>query len=223
MATKKTEKKTVALSDLNAVYQALDRVQAIIEFDLDGKVITANNNFLRIMGYEADEIVGQHHRMFCDPSYAASSEYAEFWKRLGEGEYDEAEFKRLAKGGRAIWLQASYNPIFDADGKPFKIVKFATDVTASKLENAEYESKLKAIDRVQAVIEFKLDGTVITANENFLDIFGYRLDDVVGQHHRIFCDPGYAESPEYTQFWQKLQWKSQPSIPNDSASAPGKT
>lgn len=204
MVAKKSDKKTVALSDLNAVYQALDRVQAIIEFDLEGKVITANENFLRLMGYEADEIVGQHHRMFCVSSYAASSEYAEFWKKLGEGEYDAGEFKRLAKGGREIWLRASYNPVFDEAGKPFKVVKFATDVTASKLEQAEYQGKLKAIDRVQAVIEFELDGTVITANENFLDIFGYGLDDVVGQHHRIFCEPGYAESPEYVRFWQKL-------------------
>jgi methyl-accepting chemotaxis protein len=204
VAAKNAPKKTVTPGDLKAVYQALDRVQAIIEFDLDGKVITANENFLRTFGYEAEEIVGEHHRMFCDPAYAASPEYANFWKKLGRGEYAAAEFKRLAKGGRAIWLQASYNPIFDADGKPLRVVKFATDVTAEKLQTAEYVGKVNAIERVQAVIEFDLDGTVITANENFLSIFGYGLDDVVGKHHRIFCDPGYAESPEYTQFWQKL-------------------
>jgi methyl-accepting chemotaxis protein len=204
MAAKKTRKKTVAPADLEAVYQALDRVQAIIEFDLEGKVISANDNFLRTFGYEADEIISQHHRMFCEPAYADSSEYADFWQRLGRGEFHAEEFKRLAKGGREIWLRASYNPVFDKDGKPVRVVKFATDITAEKNQNAEYEGKVKAIDRVQAVIEFDLDGTVITANENFLDTFGYSLDEVVGKHHRMFCEPGYAASPEYALFWQKL-------------------
>jgi methyl-accepting chemotaxis protein len=204
MAAKKARKTGVTRDDLNAVYQALDRVQAIVEFDLDGKIITANENFLRTFGYDAKEIVGQQHRMFCDPQYAASPEYAEFWQKLARGEFVEAEFKRFAKGGEEIWLRASYNPVLDGDGNPIRIVKFATDVTASKLMTAEYQSKINAIERSQAVIEFELDGTVITANENFLKIFGYRLEEVVGQHHRIFCDPGYAESREYGQFWQRL-------------------
>ncbi len=191
-------------SDRSAVYQALDKVQAIIEFKLDGTVISANDNFLRMFGYDLDEIVGKHHRIFCEPEYAQSPEYAEFWRRLGRGEYEAAEFKRLAKGGEQFWLQASYNPVFDTDGKPVKIVKFATNVTASKLQTAEYEGMVKAINRAQAVIELKLDGTVINANENFLRIFGYGLDEIVGKHHRIFCDDGYAESPEYTEFWKKL-------------------
>jgi len=123
---------------------------------------------------------------------------------LGRGEQHEAEFKRLAKGGKELWLQASYNPIFDMEGKPFKVVKFATDVTRAKHQNAEFEGKVQAIDRAQAVIEFDLDGTVITANENFLDIFGYGLDEIAGKHHRIFCDPGFAETPAYSEFWQKL-------------------
>jgi methyl-accepting chemotaxis protein len=183
---------------------AIDRAQAVIEFELDGTVITANENFLRTFEYGLDEVVGKHHRIFCDPSYAASSEYGEFWKKLGRGEYESAEFKRIAKSGREIWLQASYNPIFDSDGRPFKVVKFATDVTAAKLQKAEYEGKVQAIDRVQAVIEFELDGKVITANENFLKIFGYSVDEIRGKHHRMFCDPGYVESPDYTRFWQKL-------------------
>ena len=190
--------------DLLAIYQALDKVQAIIEFDLDGTVISANDNFLKTFEYELDEIVGQHHRIFCDPDYAESAEYTEFWDKLGRGECHAADFKRLAKGGREIWLQASYNPVFDSDGKPIRVVKFATDVTAAKLQQAEFEGKLRAIDRAQAVIEFELDGRIITANENFLRIFGYRLEEIIGKHHRIFCDPGYAESPEYAQFWQKL-------------------
>jgi methyl-accepting chemotaxis protein len=201
---KEVQNAAIAPGDLFAIYQALDRVQAIIEFDLDGTVISANENFLRIFDYELDEVVGQHHRMFCDPEYAESDAYTEFWNKLGRGEFHAEEFKRLAKGGRELWLQASYNPVFDDDGKPLRVVKFATDVTASKLQLAEFEGKIRAINRAQAMIEFELDGTVITANENFLRIFGYSLDEVAGKHHRIFCDPGYAESPEYTQFWQKL-------------------
>ena len=198
------KKTTMALSDLSAVYQALNRVQAIIEFELDGTVITANENFLRMFGYGLDEIVGKHHRIFCDPGYAESQEYGAFWRKLGRGEYHAAEFKRLAKGGEEIWLRASYNPVFDKDGKPVKVVKFATNVTASKLQTAEYEGMVEAINRAQAVIEFELDGTAISANENFLRIFGYSLDEIVGTHHRIFCEPGYAQSPEYAKFWQKL-------------------
>lgn len=201
---KEVKNAAIAPGDLFAIYQALDRVQAIIEFDLEGMVISANENFLRIFDYELDEVVGQHHRMFCDPEYAESGAYAEFWNKLGRGEFHAEEFKRLAKGGRELWLQASYNPVFDDDGKPLRVVKFATDVTASKLQLAEFEGKVRAINRAQAVIEFELDGTVITANENFLRIFGYSLDEVAGKHHRIFCDPGYAESPEYARFWQKL-------------------
>jgi len=201
---KEVKKATMAPGDLLAIYQALDRVQAIIEFDLDGTVVSANENFLRTFGYEADEIIGKHHRTFCDPSYAESDTYAELWKKLRRGEYHAAEFKRLAKGGREVWLQASYNPIFDMDGRPFRVVKFAVDVTAVKRQNAEFEGKVQAINRSQAVIEFELDGTVITANDNFLGIFGYGRDDVVGKHHRLFCEPGYAESPQYAEFWQKL-------------------
>ena len=200
----KAKKPTMASADLSAVYQALDRVQAIIEFNLDGTVVSANENFLEIFEFDLDEIAGEHHRLFCDPEYAESEAYAEFWVKLGRGENHEAEFKRLAKGGREIWLQASYNPVFDEDGKPVKVIKFATDVTATKLKNAEYEGKVQAIDRAQAVIEFDLDGTVITANENFLRIFGFSLDEIKGKHHQIFCDPGYVESQAYTEFWQKL-------------------
>ncbi len=201
---KAVQKETMASDDLMAIYQALDRVQAIIEFDLDGTVLSANQNFLDIFGYQLDEIAGKHHRMFCDPDYAESDAYAEFWQKLGRGELHCEEFRRRGKDGQQIWLRASYNPVLDKNGKPVRVVKFATDVTASKLQIAEFEGKVRAIERAQAVIEFELDGTVITANDNFLSIFGYSRDEVVGKHHRMFCDPGYAESPEYTRLWQKL-------------------
>ena len=194
----------MAPSELAAVYEALDRVQAIVEFDLEGKVIRANENFLRIFGYDLGEIEGQHHRMFCEASYASSPAYAEFWDKLRRGEVHSAELRRRGKHGQKIWLQASYNPVFDAQGHPCKIVKFATDVTEDKLREAEFEGKINAINRAQAVLELELDGTVITANENFLSIFDYRLEDVVGKHHRMFCEPAYADSQSYADFWAKL-------------------
>ena len=200
----KAQNGSMTPTDLDAVYRALDRIQALVEFDLDGNVVAANDNFLRIFGYEADEVLGQHHRIFCESDYAGSEEYLEFWRQLSSGECNAGEFKRLAKGGREIWLQASYNPVFDADGKPLRVIKFATDITESRQRNAEYEGMLEAINRSQAVIEFDLQGTVLNANDNFLKIFGYRLDEVVGKHHRMFCEPGYAESTDYAEFWRRL-------------------
>ncbi len=193
-----------ACSDRDAIYDALNRIQAIIEFNLDGTVVTANDNFCRTMGYELDEMVGQHHRMFCEKDYVESAEYADFWKKLGEGESFDSEFKRLAKDGSEVWLQASYNPVLGDDGKPVRIVKFATDITESKECRAQVEGMLQAINRAQAVITFDLKGTVLDANENFLSIFGYNRDEVVGKHHRMFCEDRYAESDAYQEFWQSL-------------------
>lgn len=198
-------KAPASLSELTAVYNALDRVQAMIEFKLDGTVIRANQNFLDVLGYSLDEVVGKHHRMFCDPDYAASDSYKDFWRELGEGAYTEAEFKRLTKSGDEVWLRASYNPVLDESGEPVSIVKFATDITASKQKTAEYEGMVRAIDRVQAVIEFEADGTVIHANDNFLQVFGYKLGEVAGKHHRIFCHPSFAASPAYAQLWAELR------------------
>ena len=191
-------------ADLEAVYQALSRVQAIIEFNLDGTVITANDIFLELFGYDLDEIVGQHHRIFCDPDYARSNDYTEFWQGLNRGQFHCEEFKRIAKSGAEVWLRASYNPVLDEDEKPVKIVKFATDVTADKRRNAEMEGMLQAINRSQAVIEFNVDGTVISANDNFLQIFDYTRDEIVGKHHRMFCSQSYTESDDYVVFWNRL-------------------
>ena len=188
----------------SALLEAIHRIQAIIEFATDGTILHANALFLQTSGYALDEIVGRHHRMFCEPGYAASSEYRDFWARLAEGSIEQGEFSRVGKDGRRVWLQASYNPVLDDEGRITRIVKFATDVTANKLRNADYEAKLKAIDRLQAVIEFKLDGTVLHANENFLSTFGYTLDDVRGRHHRMFCEPDYARSADYAAFWTQL-------------------
>ena len=151
-----------------------------------------------------EEIVGQHHRIFCETEYTNSAEYTVFWAKLGRGEFEAGEFMRLGKSGNEIWIQASYNPIFDAKGNVVKVVKFATDITAAKLQNADYEGQLAAIGKSQAVIEFNLDGTIITANDNFLGALGYTLEEVQGQHHRLFCETEYTNSAEYTAFWTKL-------------------
>jgi len=186
------------------ILKALDRVQAIIQFHPDGTIITANENFTKTVGYSLEEIQGQHHRIFCDAEYASSPDYPAFWKRLAQGEFMVGEFKRFDKNKHEVWISASYNPIFDPSGKVVKVIKFATNITELKLKSAEYEGKMKAIDRVQAVIEFNLDGTIINANENFLKTVGYSLAEIKGQHHRMFCDPQYANSPAYQSFWQKL-------------------
>jgi len=202
-ATDVTEQ-TLRNAEFESRMAALDRAQAVIEFDLEGRILHANQNFLDTLGYSLDDVVGQHHAMFCDPAYSRSHEYRAFWKHLGSGEIHAGEFKRIARDGHPVWIQATYNPIFDADGKPVKVVKFATDITAVKTRNADYEGKMVAIDRVQAVIEFDLHGKVLTANQNFLDTMGYGLDEIRGQHHRMFCEPSFSHSPEYLAFWERL-------------------
>ena len=190
--------------DLLAIHTALNRVQAVIEFELDGTILHANDNFLNVLGYTLADVQGKHHRMFCPPEYANSDEYAQFWHKLGQGQFDAGEYKRVTRDGREIWLNASYNPIFDAEGRPFKVVKFASDVTAIKRRNAEYESKVSAIGKAQAVIEFDMQGNVLDANDNFLAVMDYELSDIQGEHHRMFCEPEYAGSADYRKFWQKL-------------------
>lgn len=185
-------------------FDAINRSSAVIEFDPNGNIVHANDNFLKAMGYGLADIVGKHHRIFCDPAYADSTEYRQFWDRLRSGEFISAEFQRFAKSGKEIWIQASYNPLFNKRGQVTGVVKFATDITEAKLKNAEFESKVDAINRSQAVIEFDLQGNILNANENFLGAVGYSRDEIVGKHHRIFCEPGYADSPEYRQFWRQL-------------------
>lgn len=192
------------LLELEGKSRAIDRAQAVIEFELDGTIRTANDNFLRLMGYSLAEVKGKPHRMFCDEHHAASAEYEQFWEKLRSGQYFDGEFKRLGRGGRELWIRASYNPILDGDGKPLSIIKYAMDVTAVKNANAEYEGKVNAISRVQAVIEFDLQGTVLSVNKNFLELMGYTEREVLGQHHRMFCEGDHARGPAYKQFWQKL-------------------
>ena len=186
------------LHDLRGIYSALDKSQAIIEFEPDGTILGANSNFLQCTGYTESEIVGQHHRMFCDSQYTQSPEYAEFWQSLARGEFKSSEYRRFAKGSKEIWIQATYNPVHDESGRVVKVVKFAVDITAKKT------AAVDAINKTQATIEFKPDGTIVTANDNFCQAMGYSLSEIQGQHHRMFCDPTWAASEEYRQFWRAL-------------------
>jgi methyl-accepting chemotaxis protein len=192
-------------SEMSDILEALNRVMAIIEFKLDGTILTANKNFLDTMGYRLDEVVGKHHSMFADPAYAGSIDYRKFWEELNAGKFQSAEFKRFGKGAKEIWIEASYNPVYGKNGKPYKIVKFATDITEQKLIGADNQGKIDAIMRSQAMIEFKMDGTILFANENFLSVMGYRLDEIAGKHHSMFAEPSFAASSEYKKFWEELK------------------
>ena len=183
---------------------AIGKSQAVIEFAMEGTILHANDNFLKALGYTLDEIKGKHHSMFVDEAYRQSADYKKFWAKLNRGEYVADEFKRIGKGGREVWILASYNPILDLSGKPFKVVKYATDVTEQKLRNADYAGQIAAVSKAQAVIEFKMDGTVIAANDNFLKALGYTLDEVKGKHHSMFVDDAYRQRPEYKDFWSRL-------------------
>ena len=191
--------------DHAAQIRAIGRAQAIIEFSTEGNVLDANENFLHVMGYTLDEIRGRHHRLFVDPAYAQSPDYTRFWKQLRAGEFQAASFKRLTKSGGSVWIEASYNPIFNERGEVTKIVKFATDITAQKLRAADDERKIAALNRVQAVIEFDVAGKVVAANENFLSVMGYALPEIIGQPHARFLTEEDRSSPDYARFWERLR------------------
>ena len=182
---------------------AIGRSQAVIKFTPDGIILDANENFCAALGYSLAEIKGKHHSMFVDPAYAKSAEYAEFWSRLKAGHFDRRQYKRFAKGGRELWIEASYNPC-KRGGKVDRVIKIATDITAAKLKAREDDSKLSAISRSQAVIEFRPDGTIIEANENFLVTLGYSIEEIRGRHHSMFCDPDYVKTEAYRGFWPAL-------------------
>ncbi|MCE1237255.1 MAG: PAS domain-containing methyl-accepting chemotaxis protein [Hyphomicrobiales bacterium] len=191
--------------DTKAKLDALDRSQAVIEFELDGTIVTANQNFLAALGYALDEITGKHHSMFVDPKDRDGADYRKFWDELRSGKFQRAEYKRIGKGGKEIWIQASYNPLLDGSGKPYRVVKFATDITGEKLKAAEFQSQIEAIHKAQAVISFDLDGKILDANHNFLAALGYSIDEIRGRHHSMFVEPTYRESAEYRRFWDDLR------------------
>ncbi|WCL54729.1 methyl-accepting chemotaxis protein [Gimibacter soli] len=193
-------------ADAKGQLDAISRSQAVISFAPDGTILDANENFLRATGYARDEIVGHQHRMFVCPEEARTSDYAAFWEKLAAGNFDAGQYRRIAKEGREIWLQATYNPIFDPEGRVVKVVKYAWDVTEEVLRNADYKGQIEAIGKAQAAISFDLDGNILDANENFLQAVGYSLAEVKGKHHRMFVEPGEAQTPAYAELWKQLRF-----------------
>lgn len=192
-------------SELQAKLDALDRSQAVIEFKLDGTIITANQNFLTTVGYTLEELQGKHHSLFVTPEERASAAYAQFWSSLNKGEFQAAEYKRIGKNGKEIWIQATYNPLLDDTKKPYKVVKFCTDVSARKLQTADFEGQIDAINKSNAVIHFTLDGLITSANANFLSAVGYSLAEIQGKHHRMFVAEADRSSSAYLAFWDRLK------------------
>lgn len=187
-----------------ALIDAINRSMARIEFDKDGLVIDANDNFLTLFGYSTDEVIGQPHRIFCESSYTSSKDYQAFWQRLRAGEFVSGRFRRLTKDGKVVWLEASYNPLKDSEGNILSIVKLASDITEQAKLEFEFKAVNQSISLSMAEIEFAPDGTILSANKNFLNTMGYKLQDIVGKHHQIFCTAEVADSAEYRAFWAKL-------------------
>jgi methyl-accepting chemotaxis protein len=198
------ERFSCALSEANAKLAAISRSMAMIEFTPDGIVLDANENFCSAMGYSVEEVRGKHHRIFCEEAFYRSEEYAKLWRDLARGEPVSGTFLRLNKGGKEIWLEASYMPVYGPDRQVRSVIKIATDISARVYEEHQNESMLAAIGRSMAVIEFTPDGKVITANENFLKTMHYSLNEIVGQHHSMFCHRSESESPSYRAFWASL-------------------
>ncbi|MEL6767426.1 MAG: PAS domain-containing methyl-accepting chemotaxis protein [Pseudomonadota bacterium] len=198
--TDELEKRAADESRLAAIYKS----QAVVEFDVNGRVMDANETFCKMLGYARSEVVGKHHAMLCDKQYVETNDYREFWRRVSAGDYEVGEFPRITKEGQTVWLQATYNPLFDPSGAPASVIMFATDITENKVRNVETDAKLVAIEVSQGVAEFDVTGTVLHFNDNFLRVMGYTLSEVVGQHHRMFCDDEMVKSEAYTELWHAL-------------------
>ncbi len=190
--------------ELQSKIDAINNSMAVIEFDTNGIILTANENFLSTTGYSLQEIQNKHHRMFCLTDYQNSKEYSEFWDELNKGHFFKGRFERVDKSGNPLWLEAAYSPVFDENGKQVKVIKCASNITKQVQKAQEQENIMTAISRSMAVVEFKASGEILTANSNFLDATGYRLDEIQGKHHRIFCEESLANSSRYLEFWQKL-------------------
>lgn len=193
------------MQKMDDILKAVNRSMASIEFSLDGTIISANENFLRLMEYSLDEIKGKHHSIFCGSKFVNSDDYRRFWDKLKNGEFESGVFKRYTRSGKEVWLEATYNSILGPDGKPYRVIKFATDVTQNVIFKNDLESVLKAVNRSMATIEFDPKGIIISANENFLKVVGYTLDEIKGKHHSIFCEKSFVDSIEYSRFWESLR------------------
>ncbi|MCC8934568.1 methyl-accepting chemotaxis protein [Rhizobium sp. 'Codium 1'] len=184
--------------------RALSKAQAMISFAPDGTILEANENFLKTLGYRLEEIVGKHHRIFCDEELRQSPDYQRFWPDLAAGRFQSGQFRRQSKAGDDVWIEATYNPVFHG-GRVVRILKIASDITASKIAALHDGNRLRAIDQSQAIIEFEVDGAVVQANDNFLKAMGYDQAEIIGKHHRMFCDPAYVDTADYARFWERLR------------------
>ncbi|PIC01000.1 PAS domain-containing methyl-accepting chemotaxis protein [Caulobacter sp. X] len=194
-----------ARSASDATLEALCLSFAIIEFTPEGRILRANPTFCAAVGYQALEIVGRQHAILLEEAEVTSEAYQQFWADLRTTGFKSGEFKRRRKDGSPLWIRASYSPVRDGAGKVVKVVKLALDITAEKIVAAENQSLLNAINRSQAIIQFSLDGTILEANDNFLNAVGYKREEIIGQHHRMFAEPVYAKSSEYARFWARLE------------------
>ncbi len=190
--------------NMRGILGAIDSSYAFIEFTTEGNILAANKNFLETTGYGLDEIKGRHHAMFVEPAQRESADYRKFWADLRDGRIQADTFKRITKSGREIWIQAVYAPVKDEKGRVQKIVKIATDITATKVDAINKSRQIDEINRTQAVIEFLADGTIVSANANFLATTGYTFDEIKGRHHSTFVDPTQRDSSDYRQFWLDL-------------------
>lgn len=192
------------LHQTKAVEAALNRASAVIMMTPEGEILSVNDIFSSLMGYAEQDIVGQHHRILCTADYAQSSAYGSFWSQLQRGEFVSGTFKRQNRQGKVVWLEASYSPVLDSAGRVEKVIKFAHDVTGQVEQAASQQAMVDAIERSMAVIEFDLNGHVLRVNDNFLQVMGYSSNQILGQHHRMFCASDYAASEEYQAFWRNL-------------------
>jgi len=186
---------------LESLVSAIGNNIPVIEFSPEGTIIHANQLFLGAVGYTLNEVVGKHHRIFCEDAYTNTENYRQFWQKLKAGNTQQGTFLRLTKTHEPIWLEASYFPVY-SQGNVIKILKIAKDISQQVKQSHDFEAIITALNKSLAVIEFTPDGNIITANDNFLLTMGYRLNDIVGQHHRLFCnDDFYRENPN---FWSDL-------------------
>jgi methyl-accepting chemotaxis protein len=203
--TRKITIEASVLDDLLGQIAALSKSQAVIEFDPDGTIRSANDNFLGLFGYTLEELVGKNHSELVDPAYRDSTEYRAFWAKLSGGAFETGRFKRFGKGGSEIWIRANYNPILDTQGRLQRIVTYAADIRPQVQREVDLAGQISAISKAQAVVEFELDGTLRTANDNFLRMVGYSFPEIKGQMHALFVAPEERDSPKYRAFWDKLR------------------
>ncbi|WP_019644243.1 methyl-accepting chemotaxis protein [Novispirillum itersonii] len=194
-----------ALKENRKIIDAINRSQAVIEFDMNGRILHANQIFLSLMQYDLKDILGQHHSLFVSSDEKDSPEYKTFWERLRAGESFSAAFRRVTRSGNPVWIRGTYMPISDASGHPYKVIKIATDITEDKRQALDLAGQIAAINRSQAVIHLKIDGTVLWANDNFLSALGYSLAEISGQHHSLFVDPAERDTDTYRAFWDGLR------------------